>query len=361
VHTGYEFGYTMLAIYFSHMIYSRLYLDSMRLQSVHKFLKVPIDSVNYLLGQILFLYLTFLPTLLYHFLYDILKEAILAFGLNEYPTLKFIFIFLVCYYIIHVFLDKMCEMFLQIFEFKASAFTYVMIVFAWFVRTLSIVPISIAQLIKRGPVAATIPTELELLAKSNGLYIFVLLIHLALSLLLAPLCQLVSVLYMAYAFFGNPFALWNFRSDDSFISYVGKECKKSSDLNKDEILGGFDNFAYLYGYRYGFSFIMMLFFFFKTIQCAVEMKTLALRTAVTTINAYITATMAVIYFVHVYYKNVYSAHPIANPDTQSQPPPAATTPADNSLPAGADSLSNVSKVVSQLSSSELLPPRVFNR
>ena len=338
VNTAYELGYTMLAVYSSNIIYTRLNSDSMHLQSVHKFLKVGIGNVDYLLGQIVFLYLTLSPTLLYHFLYDILKMAIRAFGLNEYPTLKFIFIFLVCYYIIHVFLDKMCEMFLQIFEFKADPSMWIMIVSSWFVRTLSIVPMSYAEAAGRPPNAPPILTELDILAHSKGLYIFVLLIHLAVSLYMAPLGQFVFVLYMFYAFFGYP---WD--SFSEVIREVEMDCHKSFHSNKEEILGGFDNFAYLYGYRHGLLFIMMLFFCFKTIQSAVEMKILALRTAVTTINAYITATMAVIYSAHVYFekqntcpeycpkastKASTEASTEANTATQSQsqPPPSSLFP-----------------------------------
>ena len=153
-----------------------------------------------------------------------------------------------------------------------------------------------------------IPSELEITVQTWGLYIFVLLIHLAVSLMMAPLSQLVGVLYIAYAMVGTPTNLagvisgFFFKTAKSFITEVKIDCNKSVFSNKEEIFGGFDNFAYLYGYRYWFFFIMMLFFFFKTIQSAVEMKILALRTAVSTMNAYITATMAVIYSAHVYFE-----------------------------------------------------------
>ena len=349
VNTAYEFGYTILAIYFSHMIYARLY-GSKRLHKVEEFLKSGIPPVDFLLYRIVFLYLTLLPTFVYHFLYDFLKNVIWGVGLDKYPTLTFICIFFVCYLITYLCLDKMGKMFLQIFDYKASAFTYVMIVLAWFVRLFSMPFDAFKQkqaeaqgqlmgemskgmggipgmedmsglangMPGMGSMSGAMPemssglpgimSEFEILVNTRGLYIFILLIHLAISLLMAPLCQLVGVAYIAYAFVGTPYdwaavisGLFS-KTAQSFITEVQIDCHKSVFSNKEEIVGGLDNFAYLYGYRYWIFFIMMLFFFFKTIQSAVEMKITALRTAVSTMNAYITATMAVIYSAHVYFE-----------------------------------------------------------
>ena len=345
VNTAYEFGYTMLSIYFSHMIYARLY-GSNRLKNVDEFLRVGMPPVDFLLHRFVFLYLTLLPTLVYHFFYDVLRNVVWGMGLDGYPTLKFIFIFLVCYGITHLFLEKMGNMFLQIFDYKASGFMYIMIILAWVQHLLSLPYDAFkqkqaeAQGQLMGNMAGMtsgfpgITSEFDILINTRGLYIFVLLIHLAASLMMAPLCQLVGVVYIAYAFAGSP-SNWIavlsgllFKTASSFMSEVQTDCSKSVFSNKEEILGGLDNIAYLYGYRFWIFFIMMLFFFFKTIQSAVEMKLLALRTAVTTINAYITATMAVIYSAHVYFeKHIYNEG--VNPHADKPPAPKSSSSTKN--------------------------------
>jgi hypothetical protein len=308
--TAYEFGNTIIAIYFSHMIFARLSDDEKyQLPNVQKFIEyftfTGLDK--YIIVQILCLYLTFLPTMVHFLLYFVLKNILSGF--NALPTLKFIIIFIVCYGITHFFLDRLCKMFLQVFEFKASAFTYVMIVLAWFGHLLSMPYVAIEKEIEAAQSnTPTIPSEFDIMIKSRGLYIFVLLIHLAVSFLLAPLCQLVGVIYIAYAFFGKPFNVLDaiirlFIKNDDVFKKTEDDCKKSNlNISKiNEFWGGLDYYAYLFGYKYWFFFVMMIFFFFKTIQTAVEMKLFALRTAVTTINAYVTATMAVVYSAHLYF------------------------------------------------------------
>ena len=329
--TAYEFGYTILAIYFSHMIFARLSdVEEYQLPNVQKFIGyVTVTGIDeYLIVHVLFLYLTFLPTMVHFLLYHILKNMLIPF--DGLPTLKFIVIFIVCYGITHFFLDRLCKMFLQVFEFKASAFTYVMIVLAWFGHLLSMPFVALQKEVEAASksIKGTIPSELEMMFRSNFLYIFVLLIHLAVSFLFAPLCQLVGVIYIAYAFFGKPFDVLDaiirlfVVNKECFFIKVEEDCEKSVSSKINEFWGGLDYYAYLFGYKYWFFFVMMIFFFFKTIQTAVEMKLFALRTAVTIINAYVTATMAVVYSTHLYFdKEVVIGTPVdAKNDTANIDP-----------------------------------------
>jgi hypothetical protein len=277
-------------------------------------------------------------------------------GLDPYPSLKFISIFIVCYGIVYLFLDKLAKMFLQSLEGKVSPFIYVVLIISWVLHLISM-PLDAAtgaltkMLTKKDPAdAATalpaipgmppgvpdmsaaisgimggggaalpvtppVPSEFEIMIQTSGLYIFVLLIHLVLSLILfAPICQLLVVIYILYALVGSLSNIYRVacsliftqvpKNDDekTFFQIVSERCEQSLYSKPNEMMGGFDNFSYLYVYRYLFMFVMLLFFSFRTIQSGVELKLLGLRTAITYINAYIFAFVAVCYFGRIYYE-----------------------------------------------------------
>ena len=357
INTAHEFGYVLVTLYFSHMIYARLYSGKAeyllkRIETITDFSET-LGVSNYLLHRIFFLYLTLLPTLVYYFLYHILKNCISFMGLDNYPSLKFVVIFIVCYGIANFFLDKLAKMFLQIFEWKASATTYVLIVISWFIHLLSLpyeamkktmqdsagkavgfdtgglaggVQVGGVDVGGMPPGMPAIPTEFDLMIQSSGLYIFVLLIHLAIALLFwAPLCQLIGVIYIGYALVGGPsdwlavFKSFADKDAETCFKETGGICEKSLNY-RDEMMGGFDNFSYLYAYRYLFIFVMLLFFSFKTIQSAIEMKVLALRTFITTINAYCTAFVSVCYFGRIYYEKTNGKFPPSTIDSTTQKP-----------------------------------------
>ena len=176
-------------------------------------------------------------------------------------------------------------MFLQVFEYKADSSIYIFIVFAWIIYLIQNSVRVVAYIFG-----------------SMGLFIPYIIVHLLLSLMGAPICQLIFVVYVAYALVGSPSNLKDlglsfiFKTVKSFFVDVEIDTLKSVASSNTTILGGFDNLAYLYGYRYFTFFIFMLFFFFKTIQGAIELKIRAIRTSISSTNAYITATMLVIYF-----------------------------------------------------------------
>ena len=352
--TAHEFGYIVIALYFSHMMYSRLYVDEYKLQEIKNSLKIGISAFDFLTGRTVFLYCTLVPVLMYHFYYDVLRNLISFMGLDSYPSLKFIFIFIVCYGIAYLFLDKLAKMFLQSFEGQVSSFTYVVITIAWVIHLLSMpldavtgsmtdgislpaipsglpsglpsLPAGImtggeGNLDMMNEMLKKLPSEFEIMIQTSGLYIFVLLIHLVVSLLLfAPVCQLIVVIYFVYTLVGSPsniikvllsFVLGEPKNnqadnDKTFIKLVSELCAGSLGSDTEQVMGGFDNVSYLYAYRYLFMFVMLMFFSFKTIQSGIEMKLLALRTAVTTINAYSFAFVAVCYFGRIYYEKYIS-------------------------------------------------------
>ena len=141
-----------------------------------------------------------------------------------------------------------------------------MIVLAWFGHLLSMPYVALEKELKASQSKVpTIPSELELMFRSNFLYIFVLLIHLAVSFLLAPLCQLVGVIYIAYALFGNPFdvlyaiiRLFGVKVTGFFMVKVEEYCEKSNGNKSkiNEFWGGLDYYAYLFGYKYWFFYML---------------------------------------------------------------------------------------------------------
>jgi hypothetical protein len=382
VNTAYEFGYVLVALYFSHMMYARLYIPEYKLQPIKNMLSTGIGGFDFLLSRIVFLYLTLVPAMMYHFYYDVVKNLISVMGLEKYNTLKFIFIFIVCYGIAYFFLDKLAKMILQTFDGKASPFIYIVIVISWIVHLLSL-PLDAAQGVmtestgtsgmsssitklagmvpesvqnfgnlvnQEGELGkgTTIPgfpsgglpqlpggmggvmSEMDIMVRTNGLYIFVLLIHLVLSLLLfAPVCQLIVVIYILYTMMGTPSNIIGAilslitGASDSFLTAVAGKCKESSNNDPADFWLGFDKFSFSYVYRYLFMFVMLLFFSFKTIQSGIELRLLSLRTAVTSINAYIFAFIAVCYFGRIYYENYISK------DSLSSPKNSVPTPTPN--------------------------------
>jgi hypothetical protein len=285
--TAHEFGYILVAMYFSHMLYSKLY-GSHPLKTVDKYLKTGNFVFDIFAHSWIFYYLLLIPEMYHYFLNDGLKGFLNAY-FSTSPTLKYLIIFIFCYAVAYFFLDILAKSFLQVFEYKANPLIYVAIVFSFLYKLLTL------NVLNKGIMTFTF-----------GLYIFVFLIHLALSLMGGPLCQLIAVIYIVFSLVGGPGDIWDllrsfvFKTVKSFFFDAQVDCHGSTTSNTNEIMGGFDNLAYLYVYRYLFYFVMMLFFFFKTIQSAVEMKVVTIRTAAATTNAYITATMAVIYFAKLY-------------------------------------------------------------
>ena len=395
VNTAYEFGYVLVALYFSHMMYARLYIPEYKLQPIKNMLSTGISGFDFLLSRIVFLYLTLVPAMMYHFYYDVVKNLISVMGLDKYNTLKFIFIFIVCYGIAYFFLDKLAKMILQTFDGKASPFIYIVIVISWIVHLLSL-PLDAAQGVMTDSIGmngisssfpkmagmvpesvqnfgnlvsnipnqvgelgkgTTIPglpsgglpqlpggmgsvmSEMDIMVRTNGLYIFVLLIHLVLSLLLfAPVCQLIVVIYILYTMMGTPSNIIGAilslitGASDSFLTAVAGKCKESSNNDPADFWLGFDKFSFSYVYRYLFMFVMLLFFSFKTIQSGIELRLLSLRTAVTSINAYIFAFIAVCYFGRIYYENYISKDSPSGPkypDPKNSVPTPTPNPRNN--------------------------------
>lgn len=293
----YEFGYVLVSMYISHMLYTRLYTGN-KLASVSEAWNFSfIPGLKHLIDTEIFVYYLFAPYVLQKLVTGFLPNIIKFFVYSNYFSLRIFALFIVCYFLTYYFFDIIVKMFLQSIEaifgllsFKiktgSTPFTYAMIMgglFQYLFDTRNLLYVFSST------------------SMTFGIYLAFFFLHLITTIIFAPFCQLIFVFYVMYVMFGGPSDIgklvlsWFVKTVNSFFKDVEVDVAQSNMSNPDEIFGGFDLLSYKYGYSYFFFFIMLLFFFFKTIQSAVDLKTTSIRTAVSTSNAYITATMLVIY------------------------------------------------------------------
>ena len=293
----YEFGYVLVSMYISHMLYTRIYTgnDLEHVSEAWNFSFIP--GLKHLIDTELFVYYQLAPEILETFVTVIVPIIIQFFVYSNYFSLRIFALFIVSYFLTYYFFDIIVKMFMQSVEaifgmlsFKfqtgSTPFTYAMIMGG--LAKYLINPVNLFYVFSST-------------SMTFGIYLAFFFLHLITTIVFAPFCQLIFVFYVMYVMFGGPSDIvnlvlsWFVKTVQSFFKDVEVDVAQSNMSNPEEIFGGFDLLSYKYGYTYFFFFIMLLFFFFKTIQSAVDLKTTSIRTAVSTSNAYITATMLVIY------------------------------------------------------------------
>lgn len=293
----YEFGYVLVSMYISHMLYTRIYTgnDLEHVSEAWNFSFIP--GLKHLIDTELFVYYQLAPEILETFVTVIVPIIIQLFVYSNYFSLRIFALFIVSYFLTYYFFDIIVKMFMQSVEaifgmlsFKfqtgSTPFTYAMIMGG--LAKYLINPVNLFYVFSST-------------SMTFGIYLAFFFLHLITTIVFAPFCQLIFVFYVMYVMFGGPSDIgklvlsWFVKTVQSFFKDVEVDVAQSNASNPEEIFGGFDLLSYKYGYTYFFFFIMLLFFFFKTIQSAVDLKTTSIRTAVSTSNAYITATMLVIY------------------------------------------------------------------
>lgn len=287
VHSAYEFFYVLFTMYFSHMIYSRIYTKNrlLSMQNLIGYVCSQFPALSDFIDQYLTYFLRFPCDVIFFMVTQGIPTLFSMFFVANYPTLRMFCLFLIIYMFCYHFMGTWANMFLQIFEFKANPSIYMFILIAW-----------INYFIKnRVSIALTI--------FSSGIFFFVIkmILHLVLSFVAAPLAQLMFVLYCAYTFLGSPMDILSFITSwfnpetETFFQKAAYNIAGSINSDPETLFGSFDKLSYKYGYRFFFFFVMILFFFFKTIQSATELQVSQVRQYIGTTNAYITATMLIIY------------------------------------------------------------------
>lgn len=284
-HTAHEFGYLLLAMYFSHMLYARIYGTGHEILPIENYLKTGYQKLDKV-TDILFC-LIYTPCYIFKFLaFDGFKSLISLMGLDSYPSLKFIFIFILCYHFAYFNLDKFIKMFLDVFEYKADPTIYLFILAGYIFFMVS-------------------NSDSWFTMFSPTAFFLASIILLIISLILAPFSQLLFSVYSVYGLAGSPFDWYKIiislftKTQENVLDETQLQLGQSTMSNTNSILGGFDFISYKYAIQFLFFFLMLLFFLFKTIQSAIELKVTYIRTAVSSINAYITATMLIIYIAKV--------------------------------------------------------------
>jgi len=287
VHSAYEFFYVLFTMYFSHMIYSRIYTKNrlLSMQNLIGYVCSQFPALSEFIDQYLTYFLRFPCDVIFFMVTQGIPTLFSMFFVANYPTLRMFCLFLIIYMFCYHFMGTWASMFLQIFEFKANPSIYMFILIAWVNYFIT----------NRVSIALTI--------FSSGIFFFVIkmILHLVLSFVAAPLAQLMFVLYCAYTFLGSPMDIlsfitsWFIPETETFFQKAAYNIAGSINSDPETLFGSFDKLSYKYGYRFFFFFVMILFFFFKTIQSATELQVSQVRQYIGTTNAYITATMLIIY------------------------------------------------------------------
>ena len=295
IHSGAEFGYVLVAMYVCHMMYCRLHDMTPPLRKCKEYMMTGNSALDTFVQNFVMAYLYFAPDALHFFSTTVLKRVVTYAGVDEYPTLKIFFIFLVSYYIVYYNLGFLAKMFLDALDYKANPSMYLYIFFGWvfFIGSVAMPGNFLVQ---------------KIIMMSPFAFAAMVIIHFIMTLLMfAPIGQLVLVVYTLFCFFGSPMDMWNVviglwgKNSESVVNSSYKSTLESVMSDKTSLKGGFDNFAFMYGYRFFFFFILLLFFAFKTIQSGVELQLLTVQTVITTTNAYITATLLVIFAAFLYF------------------------------------------------------------
>jgi hypothetical protein len=310
-HSAYEFIYIFIALYMTYMIFSRVY-SSTKLSSITELFETGNSTLDDVIPTML-LYV-FAPCEMFYYMFTEGFRTLFSWmGLESTPTLRFTCLFMMCYFLVYFFLDEIGKMFLNVFDYRASSSMYMFIVFAW----LFYLFVSFSQ--KNFWAMAL-----------NYLWVIATIILLALSMAIAPIAQLLFVIYVLYACIGSLqdikqflFRLIGGRDNDSFVYNTEEILKNSMFSNQTELRGGFDHIMYKYGIKYILFFLMLLFFLFKTIQGFTDFKISTVGGLVTIFNITVTVVLFIIYVAMTYFNNrVPRTEDISVNKTPSAPPSA---------------------------------------
>lgn len=179
---------------------------------------------------------------------------------NVHYCCSFLILFMICYILVYFLLDKLGKMFLQVFDYKADKTVIIFIIGSWVYYMFN----SFMDYLKMGFI---------------GPIFFMIgqFIYLCVSIMLAPIAQMIFVVYFFYVFSGNIYSF-----DSIFGTQFSGLEKSSFELAKDRIqavkpaddtcLGTMNSVAQTYIYKYFLHVIMMLFFFYKSMESFITLK-----------------------------------------------------------------------------------------
>lgn len=291
--SAYEYLYIFVAVYIAYVLIYKFNNED-GLVPIEKFLTFDENFVDSIL-RIVFMYLTALPTLFRLVLIGI-KHGLEYTSISEYPTLNFFSLYLVAYLFCFLFLNKMGKMFLDIFNWESDDLVImfigigVLLSFAQFFGEL----ISNPNLNK---------FLLALLFAIGGIvFIIIFIVHITLSISLAPLAQGIFIIYVLFtmvsgpsdivgyisSFFGGSSKLYQFATE-----YINKS--KNHDKSDNSFFGNLDYYANIFIYDYFFIFIQCVFFLSKSISFFQELKVASIRNVFGSINIYLFLLLFVIF------------------------------------------------------------------
>lgn len=289
IHSAYEWVYIWISLYVTYILTLRLFSEdeNYKLKTIDEYMKTGIDLLDILI-QVITKFLTLLPDL-FHLLITSIAVAFDYVGLSYYPSLNFITMYLISYFFVYIFLNKIGLMFLQVFDWEADPSIPTFILFA--------IPYQLIKFVYGMMDDAGDDPIASMMAKSPLMYQFgiailiFLIIWICISLGLSPLAQIIFIWYFIFALFGSPITIISFISGffgiNSIIADAEKYINKDIDENDESFMGILNTIINKYIYPYFSIFIQILFFLNKTIQYFFSIKLLTVKVVLLSFNIYI--------------------------------------------------------------------------
>jgi hypothetical protein len=280
VQSSYEFCQIFLAIIFANVLFYRIVILKPPLQA-EILVKTPNEDINNFLYKFFLLFLVFLPNTFHFIVYNVLRKYVVH-PIKNYPTICYLLFYCLSLFFCSFFMDKITRMFLEVFDLKANPMIYMFIVFGF------IAYITNLNMFSKG-----------LLAMSSIAYVIYIVIHLLISVTFAPVAQLIFTLYMLLFFSGGGYIYNIFFSPNNEINTAVAKSKKPDYT----FLGGFDSFLYKFVYQYFSTFMLLIFFFYKTLHALIPptgLQIFNLRLGFSIVNISATLLLASTYFTSLF-------------------------------------------------------------
>lgn len=289
IHAAYEWVYIWISLYVTYILILRIFTDNedYKLKTIGEYTKTGIQLLD-ILVQVITTFLTLLPDL-FHLLIMSIGICFNYLGISSYPSLNFLIMFIISYFFVYIFLNKIGLMFLQVFDWEADPAIPTFILFA--------IPFQFIKFFYDMATSSGGDPSASVMSKAPSMYqfgiiiIILIIIWICISLGLSPLAQIIFIWYFVFSLFGSPITMFSFIAgffgENSVINEAEKYINKSVDLNDPSFMGLLNSLINKYVYPYFSIFMQIIFFINKTIQYFFTIKLTTIKIFLMTFNVYI--------------------------------------------------------------------------
>ena len=289
INAAYEWVYIWISLYVTYILILRIFSenDDYKLKTIGEYTKTGIQLLD-ILVQVITTFLTLLPDL-FHLLITSIGTCFNYLGISSYPSLNFMIMFIISYFFVYIFLNKIGLMFLQVFDWEADPAIPTFILFA--------IPFQFIKFFydmassSGGDPSASVMSKAPSMYQFGIIIIILLIIWICISLGLSPLAQIIFIWYFIFSLFGSPITMFSFIAgffgENSVINEAEKYINKNVDLNDPSFMGLLNSLINTYVYPYFSIFMQILFFLNKTIQYFFTIKLTTIKIVLMTFNVYI--------------------------------------------------------------------------